>query len=81
MIAEPIIESGMVFGEYDTNDLFRIEKSQIYKEIGPGVKTVEFILKQNAQIWFVEAKTSCPNAAHRNESTKKQRNLKSFILT
>ena len=37
----------MNFGKFDETDLFHIEDSKIYKEIGSGIKTVEFILKYN----------------------------------
>jgi hypothetical protein len=67
MIAEPIRESEMDFGAYEINDLFRIETSRIYKDLGSGVRTVEFILKQDNNILFVEAKKSCPNAANTDE--------------
>jgi hypothetical protein len=78
MIAEPIRESDMNFGEYDINDLFRIETSRIYEELGSGIKTVEFILKQNNNILFVEAKNSCPNAANKNESDEKKVKFEEF---
>ena len=59
-----ITESEMNFGKFDETDLFHIEDSKIYKEIGSGIKTVEFILKYNEKsIVFLEAKKSCPNAA------------------
>ena len=41
-----IPESDMLFGEFNEEDLFHIEKSNIYKDIGSNIKTVEFILKQ-----------------------------------
>ena len=40
-----IKESEMNFGVFDEADLFHIEKSGIYKSLGDGIKTVEFILK------------------------------------
>ena len=40
-----IPESGMNFGKYDEKDLFHIETSEIYKKLGDGIPTVEFILK------------------------------------
>ena len=42
-----IPESGMNFGKYDEKDLFHIETSEIYKKLGDGIPTVEFILKYN----------------------------------
>lgn len=54
-----ITESEMNFGEYDEADLFYIEDSKIYKDLGSGIKTVEFILKYNEKsIIFLEAKKS-----------------------
>ena len=43
-----ITESEMNFGKFDETDLFHIEDSKIYKEIGSGIKTVEFILNNCA---------------------------------
>ena len=68
-----ITESEMNFGKFDETELFHIEDSRIYKELGSGIKTVEFVLKygQNS-ILFLEAKKSCPNAANRSESAEKE---------
>ena len=41
-----IHESNMTFGAYNQEDVFHIEKSEIYKELqdgSSGIKTVEFI--------------------------------------
>ena len=68
-----IPESGMNFGKYDEKDLFHIETSEIYKKLGDGIPTVEFILKYNGNnIVFLEAKKSCPNVANRYESKEKE---------
>lgn len=40
-----ISESEMNFGDFDETNIFHIEKSRIYNELGTGIKTVEFILK------------------------------------
>ena len=40
-----ITESEMNFGKFDETNLFHIENSKIYKDLGLGIKTVEFILK------------------------------------
>ena len=40
-----ITESEMNFGEFDESKLFHIENSKIYRDLGDGIKTVEFILK------------------------------------
>ena len=64
-----IPESGMNFGKYQEDNLFHIEKSKIYKDLGAGIKTVEFVLRYNKNsIVFLEAKKSCPNAKNRYES-------------
>ena len=71
-----IPESGMNFGKYDEKDLFHIETSEIYKKLGDGIPTVEFILKYNGNnIVFLEAKKSCPNVANRYESKEKELKL------
>lgn len=68
-----ISESEMNFGKFDEADLFHIENSKIYKDLGYGIKTVEFILKYDANsIVFLEAKKSCPNGANRYESEEKE---------
>lgn len=68
-----IRESEMDFGEFDEKNLFHIEDSKIYKSLGSGIKTVEFVLKYNENsIVFLEAKKTCPNAANRYESKEKQ---------
>lgn len=62
----------MNFGKFDEENLFHIEDSKIYKDLGSGIKTVEFILKwKKNEILFLEAKTTCPNSANKNESMKK----------
>ncbi len=64
-----ITESEINFGKFDEEDLFHIEDSRIYKDLGSGIKTVEFILKYDKHsIVFLEAKKSCPNGANRYES-------------
>ena len=39
-----IYESEMKFGSFSEMDLFEIEKSQLLKKLGKGIKSVEFIL-------------------------------------
>ena len=74
-----IPESGMNFGKYDEKNLFHIEKSEIYKKLGDGIPTVEFILKYNGNnIIFLEAKKSCPNATNRYESKEKERKFEEY---
>lgn len=67
-----ITESEMNFGKFDEENLFHIEDSKIYKDLGSGIKTVEFILKwKKNEILFLEAKTTYPNSANKNESMEK----------
>ena len=74
-----ITESEMNFGKFDETDLFHIENSKIYKALGSGIKTVEFVLKYDENsIVFLEAKKSCPNAANRNESKEKEQKFEEY---
>ena len=58
-----IRESGMIFGNYEQPCLYRIENSKLHKELGDGIKSVEFILLRDAnKIFFIEAKSSSPKA-------------------
>lgn len=58
-----ILESGMVFGNFKPEQIFKIENSQLHKSVGTGVRTVEFILlKKKEKIFFVEAKSSSPKS-------------------
>lgn len=67
-----VVESGMYFGDYPDENFFAIEGSVLHQSIGRGIKTVEFILlRREHNILFVEAKTSCPNAANKDESETK----------
>lgn len=56
-----IEESGMVFGNYPEEKVFRLEDSQTHKAVGQGVRSVEFLymLKEDL-LAFVEAKASSP---------------------
>lgn len=74
-----IKESGVEFGEFEEERLFRIEHSDIHKRAGEGIKAVEFIyLTQKENVLFVEAKTSCPNSANRDESAEKNRKYEEY---
>lgn len=74
-----IQESKMDFGSFDEKDLFHIENSRIYRSIGSGIKTVEFILRyRENSIIFLEAKESCPNAASRYESEEKEKKFEEY---
>lgn len=77
-----ISESEMNFGRYDEANLFHIEDSKIYKDLGTGIKTVEFILKHNENsIVFLEAKKSCPNAENKGASEEKQRKFEEYYFS
>lgn len=61
-----IYESEMKFGSFSEMDLFEIEKSQLLKKLGKGIKSVEFILlnkKRNIIFWkprkLAQMKTIC----------------------
>ena len=74
-----ITESEMNFGKFNETDLFHIENSKIYKDLGSGIKTVEFVLKYDENsIVFLEAKKSCPNAANRYESEEKEEKFEEY---
>lgn len=56
-----IEESKMMFGEFDKEKVFIIEKSNLYKSLGKGVKIAEFVLLQDLnKLIFLEAKSSSP---------------------
>lgn len=56
-----IEESKMMFGEFDKEKVFIIEKSNLYKSLGKGVKIAEFVLLQESnKLIFLEAKSSSP---------------------
>lgn len=74
-----IPESEMNFGPFDERDLFHIERTKIYKDLGSRIKTVEFVLKYDKNsIIFLEAKKSCPNTANRYESEDKERKFEEY---
>ena len=69
----------MNFGKFNETDLFHIENSKIYKDLGSGIKTVEFVLKYDENsIVFLEAKKSCPNVANRYESENKEQKFEEY---
>lgn len=57
-----IEESGMRFGEYNENQVFRIETSNQYTRSlrQNSIKSCEFILQRENKLYFFEAKSSCP---------------------
>ena len=60
-----IKESGMLFGPFPKENVFPIEKSEIYGSVQTGFKTVEFLFLQKRRddnvLLMVEAKSSSPN--------------------
>lgn len=76
-----IPESEIDFGPYDEADLFHIERSEIYKHFGDGIKTVEFIIRrvEEKDIIFLEAKRSCPNYANRHDSEEKELKFEEYF--
>lgn len=58
-----ISESGMNFGNYKPEHVFKIENSHLHKSVGFGVKSVEFVLLRGSdKIFYVEAKSSSPRS-------------------
>ncbi|UZT05436.1 MULTISPECIES: hypothetical protein [Clostridium] len=62
-----INESNMIFGDFEEDRVFQIENSKLHKNIGNGIKVVEFILlsKEN-ELSFIEAKSSSPKPVKDN---------------
>ena len=68
-----IYESEMKFGSFSEMDLFEIEKSQLLKKLGKGIKSVEFILlNKKRNIIFLEAKKTCPNENNMHQTKEKE---------
>ena len=75
-----IEESGVKFGGVDEECLFQIECSDIYRQLGEGIKTVEFIyLTKEENVLFVEAKNSCPNVANKDDNENKQKKYEEYF--
>ena len=62
-----ITESRMKFGPFPREDLFYIEKSEIYKNLGSGVKIVEFVLLKEDKLLIIEAKSSSPRSINQEK--------------
>lgn len=61
------VESGMTFGPFDDESIFRIEKSKMLSHCN-NIKPVEFVhLKKKNRLVFVEAKKSSPINRENNE--------------
>ena len=65
-----IHESGVDFGPYREEELFHIEQSKLYQDLGQGLKATEFVLQADNNIIFVEAKTNAPNPENKDDSSK-----------
>ena len=63
-MVDAIIESGMSFV---TDNVFYIEKSPLYKDLGESIRSVEFIRVKNENLLLVEAKTTFPNPDNPSE--------------
>lgn len=62
-----INESNMIFGDFEEDKIFKIEKSKLHNKIGSGIKVVEFILLRNEnELDFIEAKSSSPRPTRQN---------------
>ena len=51
-------QSGM---DFIADNSFHIEEADVYKSIGDGIRSVEFVRVKGDMLLFVEAKTSFPN--------------------
>ena len=80
-MTNPIIESGMCFGPYLDEDLFKIETSSQYTTnlLSNGIKSCEFIVKKNGDICFVEAKTSNPKEIEEESPEEKKKKYEAYI--
>ncbi len=76
---QTIEESEMRFVGLEEERLFWIEHSDIYKRLGEGIKTVEFIyLSKDENVLFVEAKKSVPNIANKDSAEEKRKKYEKY---
>lgn len=70
-----ILESDMRFGEYESAQVFQLEKSSQYiKNLkANGIKSCEFILRKGNTLYFVEAKKTCPKQIEADTPEEKRR--------
>lgn len=62
-----IKESNMIFGDFQEDEVFKIEMSTLHNKIGSGIKVVEFVLlRNNNELNFIEAKSSSPRPTSNN---------------
>ena len=57
-----ITESGVNFGDFSEEDLYKIEHSQGHLSLGEGFKMVEFTYLREQDLFVLEAKSSIPKA-------------------
>jgi len=70
----------MNFGKFDETNLFHIENSKIYKDLGLGIKTVEFIPKYDEIVsCFWKQRKVVQTLPIVMNQRKKNRNLKNII--
>lgn len=63
-----IEEFNVRFGPFDADDIFWLEKSDVYHRLGDGFSTVEFVIvNKSGKFLFVEAKSSSPRKYDGNE--------------
>lgn len=76
-----IQESGMRFGEYPEEQVFRLEKSIPYTKnlMSNGIKSCEFILRRESKLYFIEAKSSCPNQIKADTPEEKKKNYNAYV--
>ncbi len=59
-----ILESNMLFGPFNQDHCFYLEKSELYQKLQHGVQIAEFLLikiqQQVQNVWIIEAKSSSP---------------------
>lgn len=74
-----IQESGMNFGPFEEKDLCWIEHSCLYNRLQENVQMVEFILKQDENLIFLEAKSSSPRQLQIPVEIKKAKKLETVV--
>ena len=80
-MAVVITESGMQFGAYVEEQVFRLEKSRQYTKtlMSNGIKSCEFILRRDSKLFFVEAKASCPKQITADTPEEKKEKYDEYI--
>lgn len=65
-----ITESGVNFGNFSEEDLYRIEHSQGHRSLGEGFKMVEFTYIRESSLFVIEAKSSIPRPTNKEDYDK-----------